>query len=164
MPEAKAYEKRFVEAFDIRYDQVVFGNTLFKQTKAGQSRRCRTGRGWRRSGRGASASATSTTTGSRTCSSRPAWLPVRVLAQRPHDEQRRRDLHRPGEAGWHRTAAGGYFLPEAIGGQSAARGSRAAAVADFTNSGQLDLVVNNFNDRPYFSATTSRRRTTSSSG
>src|SRR5207237_10228696 len=32
----------------------------------------------------------------------------------------------------------------------AARRSRSAAVADFTGTGRLDVVVNNFNDTPYF--------------
>jgi enediyne biosynthesis protein E4 len=30
------------------------------------------------------------------------------------------------------------------------RSSRAAAVADFSRTGRLDVVVNNFNDQPYF--------------
>src|SRR5262249_28777154 len=46
--------------------------------------------------------------------------------------------------------ARGRYLPETIRGQRAARSSRAAAVADFTGSGRLDIVVNNFNDQPYF--------------
>ena len=37
-----------------------------------------------------------------------------------------------------------------IGGKPAARSSRCAAVADFDHSGRLSLVVNNFNDRPYY--------------
>ncbi len=37
-----------------------------------------------------------------------------------------------------------------IKGQKASRSSRAAAVADFTRTGRLDIMVNNFNDRPYY--------------
>ncbi len=35
-------------------------------------------------------------------------------------------------------------------GKAAARSSRSAAVADFRGVGRLDIVVNNFNDQPYY--------------
>jgi len=41
-------------------------------------------------------------------------------------------------------------LPERIGGKLAARSSRSAATADFDGDGRLELVVNNFNDRPHY--------------
>ncbi len=47
---------------------------------------------------------------------------------------------------------GGEFEEKLIAGKKAARSSRSAAVADFDNSGRLEIVTNNFNGRPYFFA------------
>lgn len=44
----------------------------------------------------------------------------------------------------------GLWLPDKIGGHEAARSSRCAASGDFNHDGCLDLIVNNFNDRPYY--------------
>jgi hypothetical protein len=46
--------------------------------------------------------------------------------------------------------AGGIQLEERVAGQPAARSSRSAVVADFDGDGRLEIVTNNFNDRPYF--------------
>jgi hypothetical protein len=45
---------------------------------------------------------------------------------------------------------GGAFLEEKIRGKPAAKSSRCAAVADFAHNGRLDIVTNNFNGRPYY--------------
>jgi enediyne biosynthesis protein E4 len=44
----------------------------------------------------------------------------------------------------------GTFLEEKIAGSPACRSSRCAAVGDFDNDGRLDIVTNNFNDYPYY--------------
>src|SRR5262249_9132453 len=44
----------------------------------------------------------------------------------------------------------GVNLPDPIGGKPAVRSSRCAVAADFRHCGLLDIVVNNFNDQPYY--------------
>ena len=53
---------------------------------------------------------------------------------------------------------GGIYQEQHIGGQQGARSSRSAAVADFMGDGRLEIVTNNFNDRPYFFANRFPRR------
>jgi hypothetical protein len=53
---------------------------------------------------------------------------------------------------------GGIYLEERVAGRQATRSTRAAVVADFDGDGRLEIVTNNFNDRPYYFANRLPRR------
>src|SRR3989442_4481617 len=53
---------------------------------------------------------------------------------------------------------GGIYVEERADGRQAKRSSRAAVVADFDGDGRLEIVTNNFNDRPYYFANRFPRR------
>ena len=53
---------------------------------------------------------------------------------------------------------GGVYQEERVAGRQATRSSRAAVVADFDGDGRLEIVANNFNDRPYYFANRFPRR------
>jgi hypothetical protein len=150
-PDAAKYEKRVADQFQIRYDQVIFGNTLFKNLGGGKFEEVSDQAGletlW-------------------------PW----GIAIGDFDNDGYEDLFLPSGMGhpfpyWPNylmmnkgdgtfvnrsraegiePPARGVMLEERIGGKLAPRSARCAAVADFSNSGRLDIVTNNFNDQPYF--------------
>jgi hypothetical protein len=149
--DAAKYEKKVADQFAIKYEQVIFGNTLFKNLGGGKFQEVSDQAGletlW-------------------------PW----GIAVGDFDNDGFEDLFLPSGMGYPfpywpnylmmnkgdgtftnraraegiEPPARGQNLAEPIGGKQAPRSSRCAAVADFTNSGRLDIVTNNFNDQPYF--------------
>jgi hypothetical protein len=150
-PEYVAYEKRLMEMFHSRYDEILFGNTFFKNLGKG----------------------TFVETSDK--ANLETWWPWGIVTG-DFDNDGYEDVYLPSGMGhpygyWASALLmnngdetftdranrfgiepppGGIWLPETIGGKKAARSSRCAAVADFDADGRLDIVVNNFNDRPYY--------------
>ncbi|HKI33617.1 MAG TPA: CRTAC1 family protein [Gemmataceae bacterium] len=144
-------EKRFVDMFKIRYDEVLFGNTFFKKLPSGRFEEMSDKAGLE------------------------TWWPWGI-ATGDFDNDGWEDVFVPSGMGYpyaywpnallmnngnetftDRASSlgiepprGGRFLKEKIGATDAPRSSRCAAVADFNGDGRLDLVVNNFNDRAFY--------------
>jgi hypothetical protein len=148
-PAAKESESRLADVMKIAYDDVLFGNTVFRATNAGRfeevSDRIRAETFW----------PWGVATGD---FDNDGWedvflpsgmgypffyWPSALLMNREGvfaDRARDLGIEPPRD---------GVLHSEPIGGKAAPRSSRAAATADFDGDGRLDLVVNNFNDRPY---------------
>jgi hypothetical protein len=150
-PKARELESKLADLFQLRYGEVVFGNTLFKNFGKGKfeeiSDRANMETLW-------------------------PW----GIATGDFDNDGYEDVFLPSGMGYpwgywpsrlmmnngnetftERSAslgieppARGLYLEGTINGKKLPRSSRAAATADFDGDGRLEIVVNNFNDQPYF--------------
>jgi enediyne biosynthesis protein E4 len=150
-PSADALEQEFTDIFKIHKEDVLFGNTLFKNLGGGKFEEV----------------------------SDPAhmetWWPWGI-ATGDFDNDGYEDVFLPSGMGYPffywpsglmmnngdgtftdraqplgiEPPIHGRYQSEKIGGKLAPRSSRCAASADFRNGGRLDIVTNNFNDAPYY--------------
>jgi hypothetical protein len=151
VPNAERQEQRLAERLHIKYEDVLFGNTFFKNLGGGKFEEVSDRAGLE------------------------TFWPWGIAAG-DFDNDGWEDAFIPSGMGYpffywpnallmnngdqtftDRAAAEGVEPPGRglyqgilINGKPAARSSRAAAVADFTGGGRLDVVVNNFNDTPYY--------------
>jgi hypothetical protein len=158
-------EQRFLDMFQILTEDVLFGNTLFRNLEGGKFEEC------------------SDRAGVET------FWPWGV-ATGDFDGDGHEDVYLPSGMGYpyfywpsalmmnngdgtftDRAAGegiepppGGIYLPDRIGGRPAARSSRCAATPDFTGDGRLDLVTTTSTTRRTCSGTSSRASTMWSSG
>jgi hypothetical protein len=148
---ADAMEREMADTFHIRYDEVLFGNTLFRNLGGGKFQEVSDAAGMETfwpwgiatgdfdndgfedvflpSGMGYPyfywPNALMMNNGNRTFTDRAVALGI----EPPLD---------------------GTYQEDPIGDKPAARSSRCAATADFAHAGRIDIVTNNFNDVPYY--------------
>jgi len=144
-------EQKLVDVFQVRYDEVLFGNTLFKNVGGGKFTEISEQAGVETFWPWGVATGDFNNDGFE-----DVFLPSgmgypffywgnRLLMNNGNEtcsERSRQDGIEPPRHG--------IYLAEKIGGESASRSSRCAATADFRKIGRLDIVTNNFNDSPYF--------------
>jgi hypothetical protein len=150
-PKYRKDEKVYAELFQIRYDDVVFGNTFFKALGEGKFKEISDQAGLENFWPWGVATGDFDNDGHEDVFV-PAGMgfpylywPNYLLMNNGNetftDRAETAGIEPPTE---------GRYLPARIGKREAARSSRCGATADFDGDGRLEIVTNNFNDRPYY--------------
>jgi len=150
-PQGMQREKEFADKFQLKYDQVLFGNTLFKNLGQGRFEEISDKAGMETWWPWSIATGDFDNDGFEDVfigsgMGHPYFYWRNYLMMNNGDEtftdrSRTLGIEPP---------ARGRFLEEKIGSKVATRSTRCAAVADFDGDGRLEIVTNNFNDHPYF--------------
>jgi hypothetical protein len=150
-PWASKNEELTARALQIRYQDVLFGNTLFKATPSAKFEEVSEKANMETFWPWGIATGDFDNDGFEDVflpagMSHPYFYWPNSLMMNNGDETFR---DRAGEFGIE-PPPGGIYLDLKLGGKPAARSSRCAATGDFDGDGRLDLVVNNFNDRAFY--------------
>jgi hypothetical protein len=148
---ADAMERQMADTFHIRYDEVLFGNTLFRNLGNGKFEEVSDAAGMETFWPWGVATADFDNDGFEDVflpsgMGYPYFYWPNALMM---NNGNRTFTDRAPELGIEPPLEGAYQL-EPIAGKPVARSSRCAATADFDNDGRVDIVTNNFNDAPYY--------------
>ena len=151
VPDVAEQERRLNQMFDIKTDEVVFGNTFYKNLGGGKFEEMSDQAGLETFWPWGIASGDFDNDGFEDVfvpsgMGYPFFYWPNALMMNNGNET----FTDHGKAEAIEPPPGGIYQETPIKGQPAARSSRAAVVADFANRGRLDILVNNFNDFPYY--------------
>jgi hypothetical protein len=150
-PEANEAEKRLANSFKFRYEEVLFGNSLYHKLPSGKYEEVSDKVGLETFWPWGIATGDFDNDGSE-----DVFLPSGMgypYAYWPNALMMNNGsgvfTDRAAQLGVE-PPANGIHIAEKIGGKPAARSSRCAVTADFDGDGRLELLVNNFNSEPYY--------------
>jgi enediyne biosynthesis protein E4 len=150
-PGAVESEKRLADLFQIHYDEVVFGNTLFKNLGNGKFEEISDKANMETLWPWGIATGDFDNDGYEDVFLASGmgypwgYWPNRLMMNNGDETFSERSAEEGIEP-----PARGLYLEGTFRGKPLPRSSRAAAVADFDGDGRLEIVVNNFNDNPYY--------------